>query len=310
MDPKKPLISVNGTVMSAEKAFIPATDRGVLYGESIVEVLVCFHGKILNLDKHLNRLEFSTKTTNIDLPWSRQDLKTELEELVQTLNVPKCLLRIMVTRGTSPDLHFLKATTPNKYVYAFPAPVIDQRIWTEGVRLKLEELPFTDRGSNAKTGNYMRSIQNVETAKTEGFDDILQVNSDGEITESSTANIFLIGREGDAVEIATPSESSGLLLGITRDTIIELLEKSQIKVTERIILADEVARFDEGFICSTVRGLVPVASINDHRLHSAREKSIFQHIRRLHHTWAETQIGIRVDWNTGAPVGDNQSLMN
>jgi branched-subunit amino acid aminotransferase/4-amino-4-deoxychorismate lyase len=213
----------------------------------------------------------------------------------------------MVTRGSTPNLSLLETSQANRVIYAFPAPVIEDRIWQKGVRLKLQDLPFTERGSAAKTGNYMRSIRSIEDAKQEGFDDILQVNSTGEITEASTANIFLIGRHGDSVEIATPAAKSGLLLGITRETITELLEKSQIAVTKRVILADEIPRFDEAFICSTVRGLVPVACIDDHRLHSARDKAVFQHIRRLHHTWAETQIGFRVDWNTAEPIADGSS---
>jgi len=139
----------------------------------------------------------------------------------------------------------------------------------------------------------------MKQARENGYDDVLWYNSSEEITEASTANIFVIGREGDLVEIATPSTHCGILEGITRATIITLLTNAQIKVTERVIDRDELARFDEAFICSTIRGLIPVKKIDNHTLHTKRKNSVFNHIERLYLTWVESQLGYRIDWNTG-----------
>src|SRR5262249_21009493 len=145
-------------------------------------------------------------------------------------------------------LEFPESYTPLRVTYAFPAKSVPPTYYTEGLRLKFKKLPYTDRGATPKTGNYQRSLLALQKAKQEGFDDVLWSNGDGELTEATTSNIFLIGRHGDEVEIATPSLHSGLLKGITRSNIIRLLEEGQIPVEEKIIYTDEIARFDEAFL--------------------------------------------------------------
>ena len=119
---------------------------------------------------------------------------------------------------------------------------------------------------------------------------MLWVNGDNEITEATWSNIFLIGRTGDLVEIATPPASSGILEGITRQRVIELLEKAKIPVTVRIITEDEIPRFDEAFLTSSIRGVVPLNQIGSHRLHTLRPNAVFHHIARLYQTWLSTQL--------------------
>ena len=80
------------------------------------------------------------------------------------------------------------------------------------------------------------------------------------------------------------------------------MQNAGIPVQEQTIFVDELPRFDEAFVCSTVRGLVPVSTIDKHKLHTARPGSVFRHIERLYMTWVETQLGYRVDWGTGQPI--------
>jgi branched-subunit amino acid aminotransferase/4-amino-4-deoxychorismate lyase len=129
----------------------------------------------------------------------------------------------------------------------------------------------------------------LNQAKKGGFDDVLWVNGDGEVAEATWANIFLIGRTGDLVEIATPALASGLLAGIVRRRIAELLNTAKIPVTERVVTIDELPRFDEAFVTSSIRGLVPVLQIDRHRLQTLRPNAVFHHIARLYQTWLSTQ---------------------
>ena len=114
--------------------------------------------------------------------------------------------------------------------------------------------------------------------------------------------MFFMARHGDQVELVTPPAQSGLLLGITRETVLALLRRAGLPVREQLVFADELPRFDEAFLCSSVRGLVPVSRIDRHKLHGARPGSVFRHIERLFLTWVETEVGHRVDWATGNPV--------
>ena len=296
------LISVNGVISEAKDAKIPALDRGFLFGDNVFEVFVAFGETILDGTAHLDRLQRSAAQYGFEIPWSHDALMFEMGALLHQTGFRKANLRLVVTRGNGLGLSVPPENEPNRIIYCMPARVELEQLYSNGLQLKKKALMFTERGASAKTGNYIRSVHALQEAQSEGYDDVLWFNADNEITEASTANIFFIGRDGDLVEIATPPASSGLLLGITRQRIMQLLTRSQIPVTERVITVEELARFDEAFLCSTVRGLVPIQQIDRQRLHSTRTKAVFRHIERLYSSWVASVIGHRVDWNTGYPV--------
>jgi len=298
----KSLVSVNGKIQTPENAVISTLDRGFLFGDNIFETLVAFHGKLLDLDRHLARLRQSAAELYIDIPWSDEELEFELNEVISQIEAKKVFIRLVITRGEGLGLKVGESLQPNKVIYVFPAKVEPDELYQEGVSLKRVVSPTTDRGPTAKTGNYLKSIVAIKKAEKSGMQDILWTNSSDEITEASTANIFFIGRIGDNVFIQTPSQMSGLLLGITRETIIKLLIDAGIPCEESIIYSDELPKFDEAFVCSTVRGLVPVKRIGNQTLYTCRKNSVYQHIERLYLTWVQTQLGFRVDWNNGVKV--------
>lgn len=293
------LISVNGVINSEEQATIPACDRGFLFADSVYETCVAFQGKVLDLAAHLERLRESAAQLNLSFPWSDAELAFELESLAERLAAPKASLRLVVTRGPGLGLALPKNPKPNRVIFAYPVTAPARPASSQGVRLQLCELGATQRGPSAKTGNYLASVLALNKAQTSGYDDILWVNGEGEITEASTANIFFIGRMGEQVELATPSLYSGLLRGITRTTLLELLLTAGIPAREEVISRDELARFDEAFLCSTVKGLIPVAAIGQQRLHTMRENSAFKQIFKLFSAHIAQQLGHRVDWDSG-----------
>jgi branched-subunit amino acid aminotransferase/4-amino-4-deoxychorismate lyase len=233
------------------------------------------------------------------VPWSDAELGFELQGLVDQLGVDKAYVRLVVTRGDGIGLRLPRQPKPSKVVYCLPAPVEPAETYRDGIALKRLLKGATERGPAPKTGNYLPNVLALHKAERAGFQDVLWTNADNEITEASASNIFFMARTGDAVEFVTPPAQSGLLLGITRATVIELLKRAGLPITEQIVYADELARFDEAFVCSTLRGLAPVSRIDQHKLFSARPAAVFRHIERLYLTWVETQVGFRVDWPTG-----------
>lgn len=294
------LISINGIITPADQAALSPMDRGFLLGDAVFDVMVGFRSKILNLTSHLERLIDHADQCSIPVPWSIETLQFEIQTLVDQCQFPKSYIRIVFTRGLGLGLTPATDSTCQKVIYCLPAKVEPPEIYQNGIALKRRSLDFTHRGPHIKIPHYLPSVTALVRAKNEGYQDILWTNADQEITEASAANIFLIGREGDLVEIATPGEYSGLLPGLTRKTLISLLNQAKIPVTERMINVDELARFDEGFLCSSVRGLVPIHKIDHQRLYSTRPNAVFHHIQRLYQAWVTSQLGFAVDWNSGA----------
>lgn len=281
---------------------IPALDRGLHFGDCVFEGIVAFGTKMLDFSEHYDRLRESADMIAMEIPYRPEELIFEIEYLLGRCNTPKTAIKLMITRGNGLGLTFPAHTSPNKFIFALPATRFPAELYTRGMALKLKQQSAKERGATAKTNFYLPSLLAVNRAQEEGFDDILWVNQDGEITESSIANIFLIGRTGDRVEIATPAATSGLLKGITRQRLMALLTSAKIPVTERTIFEDEIPYFDEAFLCSTVRGLVPLHRIGRHQLHTSRTQAVFHQVKRLFETWVTVSVGRKVDWNTGTQV--------
>ena len=296
------IIAVNGEYFDPQKASIGAMDRGFLFGDNVFEVFVGFKEKVLDIPAHLSRLRFSAEMLNLSIPWSDEELTFELKSIAEHLGFEKLYLRLVITRGLGMGLEVSENCRPQKIIYGFQANQVPNEQYNHGVSLKLYDLPYTERAPMPKTGNYLRSILAIQKSKKEGYQDVLWSNSSGEVTEASSANIFFIGRIGDSVEICTPSIQCGILEGITRNRIIRLLTEAKIPVEEKMIFKEELPRFDEAFLSSTVKGLIPIAKIEKQSLYTTRKTSVFKNINRLYQSWVASEIGYHANWNTGKKI--------
>ena len=272
--------------------------RGVLHGWRVMTTMTAFGRTIIDLERHLDRLYEHAEQLGFEPAVRKEIVSFDLNTLLETLNAPKARCRVFFMVGEGP----LGAPIGKLGRWVACDDVSGHSATEKPFRIKIVTENSWNRGPKIKTGLYDMAMGALPRAVSEGFDDILFSNSDQEIAEASASNIFLLGRDGDRVEIATPGEASGILLGITRRRMIELLTSARIPVTVRTIYRDEIPRFDEGFLTSSVRGLVPVSEISGHRLHTTRANSVFRHIERLWNTWVHTQLGYPVDWRTGSSI--------
>jgi len=285
------LVSVNGHITPVSEGLISAQDRGFLFGDAIYEMIAGRADKLIDFAAHLSRLRHAAEQSRISMPWSEQELRFECEHLLSLTKFPHSALRLMISRGTSPTLRMEAGMQPNRYIYCLPAPLPTPAQYEMGLQLKIKKNPLNPRGEQLKSPFYLHAATAQAEAQVDGYDDVLWANSDSEFTETGSANIFLISRQGDLVEIASPPPAVGILAGITRARVIELLNRSQIPVTERSITIEELPRFDEGFVTSSLRGPFPISRIDRHKLHSTRPQAVFQHILRLYRSWEELEGG-------------------
>lgn len=297
------LVSVNGQITQAKDALIPAADRGFLFGDGVYEIIAARSGRLIDFAAHVARFRCSAEKSHIRLPWTDQELRFELEHMLSLTRFANSSLRILLTRGSSLTLRPEAGLQPNRYIYCTAAPLPTTAQYEMGLQLKARRHPGNPRGEQVKTTNYLHAAVAQAELQNESYDDVLWQNADGEILEAGSANIFLISRQGDLVEIATPPIASGILPGVTRARLIELLNRSQIPVTERSITIEELPRFDEGFVTSSLRGPFPVSRIDKHRLHSTRSQAVFQHILRLYRSWESHEGG-----EGGADQGESSPL--
>lgn len=261
------LISLNGVRTPPEDATLSVFDRGFLFGDAIYEVICTHEGRPFLLGAHLDRLEASGKAIGLDVQPMRAGLEAEIEALVaeeQRTRGKELYIRIMITRGVSPDFDLLSAEgEPLQVVLVKPLPAWDERLFREGMRLRSVR-PEEVVGRIApwvKSNNRQANVMAHRLAREAGCDDALFVDPDGNVTEGPSWNVFCV--QGGA--LVTPPLERGILPGITRSTVLRLAREAGIEAREPLLSLDRARESDEMFVTSTTRGVMPVAELDGRR---------------------------------------------
>jgi branched-chain amino acid aminotransferase len=258
----KVYLSTHGRVLDPEHATISVFDRGFLYGDSVYETLRTAGEGVFELEAHLQRLRRSAAGIAFELPFSDADIADAIAQTLAAARNPKSRVRVIVTRGTGPiALDTRVAESPVLVVLVTPLEQLDPAVRMRGISaIVVDRQDFFRQGLiGLKTGNYLGNILALHQAHDQGADDAILCNAEREVAEGSTSNLFLV-LDG---HVHTPSLASGLLAGITRDLIIRLFdERLGMKVVERAVRVDELARADELFLTSSIRGVMPVTTLD------------------------------------------------
>jgi branched-chain amino acid aminotransferase len=231
------LASLDGAIMLASEATIPATDEGLLRGDGVFEVCRLYEGQPFAFEEHMRRLERSA--ANLRLPVDVEAVRADAWRLVaQAGTGPEHeLLRIVVTRAG----HRLLLTEP--------APAMADR-----VRLASVTYSPTRILDGVKSLSYGANMLASRLARERGFDDALLVTPHGRVLEAPTSSIFWVA-DG---ELLTPPLDEHILASITRAIVIAATGAS-----ERSVTLDELLTADEAFLASTVREVQPVGAIDE-----------------------------------------------
>ncbi len=259
--PTKIYLSTAGRVVDPEEATVNVYDRGFLYGDSIYETLRTISGRPVELTRHLQRLSISAEGIAFELPFRFEEIGEAIRATHEATGNADSKIRVVVTRGAGPMLlDTRRAAAPLLVIYAEPLTLPSAAEIHAGIRVVIvdPQVSLRDPPPGLKTGNYLRNIVALGRAIAAAGDDAIMLGADGAVTEAATSNVFLV-RNGVLI---TPAIESGLLAGITRAAVIELATQMGIGVEERVVKVDELRRADELFLTSSVRGIMPVASVD------------------------------------------------
>ena len=237
------LAAVDGRIMEAGEATIPATDEGFLRGDGAFEVIRVYRGRPFAVPEHLDRLERSAAGLRVPGSVPRAALEREIPELLTARGgdaFDGCL-RIVLTRGG----RRLLLTEPLP-----PAP--------ERVRLGFVTYSPTRVLDGIKSLSYGANMLASRLARERGFDEALLVTPHGRVLEAPTASLFWVDRRG---RLLTPPLDDHILASITRDRVVSLIGAEEWPTTPQDL--DAAA---EAFLASTTREVQPVAQIEHRQL--------------------------------------------
>ncbi len=240
---------------------------GYLNGWGVFSTLRVSERVLFAYERHYRRMERDAFRMRVPFEISAESLEGSLLDLIDANEAEESTLRVCIVRNTggvfqSPGL--VRSTD----LVAFTA---DLRDWGAGVRLtyiahgRHGASPF----AGAKITSWAQNLTWYEQAHEDGFDEVLLLNEEGQVSECTSANIFVI--QGDRV-LTPPLSTSGCLPGVTRALLLEEIRVPGLHIEERELTPSEVEASDAVFLTSTTRDLLPVLEIDGASLAQAEEK--------------------------------------
>lgn len=253
-------VSIDGVVVASADARVSVFDRGFLYGDSVFEVFRTYDGAPFAEREHLERLARSAERLMIPMPISLEGLSSEVRATIDAAGAGPWYVRVVVTRGTGPLTYDPStATHPLRVIIVAPLTVPPSEHYERGVAVALMRAsrPTDDaRAAGAKASNYLANLLAVHEAKQKGAQEALVLGKDGQILEGASSNIFIV-RDG---KVRTPEPQPGILVGITRASILRAAAEEGIPVEEAEIRPEDLFGADEAFITSSIREVMPVVA--------------------------------------------------
>jgi branched-chain amino acid aminotransferase len=264
-------IWMNGELVDWADAKVHVGVHGLHYGTGVFEGIRCYDTPkgpaVFRLDDHLKRLHNSARLLYMELPFSVDELKAASNELVSVNGLPECYLRPIAFYGYG-ELGVAARGNPIEIaIMSWPwAPYLGEQAQQSGIRAKISSWqrvsPNIVPHVSKATGVYLNSMLAVTEANNAGYDEAILLTPEGTVADGSGENIFIV-RDG---VIYTPDLATGILPGITRDTITQIAQDLGYTVVEKSIIRSDLYLADEVFMCGTAAEVTPLASIDDYEI--------------------------------------------
>ena len=250
---KNAVIYKDGQFLNGDKITLSVSDLALIRGYGVHEFIRAYNNIPFHLDMHLDRLEKSAKKLLIALPYSLDQIKTIIYELINIVSFTEIAIKLLITGGESDDF-FSPAGKPSFIAIAFPLPLNRIEHYRDGIKLltKSHIRPYPE----AKGTNYLSAIMGSLEAKKMSAHGVLFVDSTGNLLECGRENFFALRKN----TLITPK--NGILKGITREIVLKI-SKQLCDLEERAVHKNEILTFDGAFVTSTQKEIMPVGAIDN-----------------------------------------------
>ncbi len=257
----------NGEIIPWADATVHVSAHGLHYGSGVFEGVRCYETEtgpaIFRLREHLERLDASAAVYNIKIPYSVEALEDSVCELITRNGFSSCYVRPIVYMGSA-SLGVHPGKCPVEVaMMAWPwAAYLGAEGLEKGVRITVSPwrkfhssmMPTTAKAC----GQYLNSILAVQDAFSRGYDEALLLDMHGSLAEGSGENLFVI-RDG---KIVTNKADDSILMGITRDSAIEIAKELGFSVEAKSLELNDLLGADEAFFTGTAAEITPIREVD------------------------------------------------
>lgn len=302
-DDRDGFIWMDGEFVDWREAKVHVLTHTLHYGVGVFEGVRAYPTAdgpaIFRLHRHTERLLQSAKIMGMAIPFSAADINAAQIEMIKRNELDAGYLRPMAYYGSEAMGLHAKGLKVHLSIAAWEwGAYLGADGLEKGIRVKTSSYNrhhVNSTMAKAKTnGHYTNSIMALQEAERCGYDEALMLDTNGYVAEGSGENIFIIRRG----KVLTPSLTSALE-GITRDTIVELLQSDMgLEVVEKQITRDEVYTADEAFFTGTAAEVTPIRELDDRLIGDGSRGAITAEIQKRYFDVVNGRDPKRADWLT------------
>jgi len=255
---KRMTIFLNGQFVSEQQAVISVNDRGFMYGDGLFETMRVCGGKPFRIAQHLERMTRGADFLKIKCPFTPKELQDFAGQLIGQNQMPEAILRVTLTRGPGERGYTPKSDGKPTVVItlhaASPMDVENPVQWSL-ITSSFRVLAADPLAAFKTTNKLTHVMARIEAAK-KGADEALLVNTNGEVAETTSGNLFWVYNDS----ICTTPTDCGVLPGITRAVVLEICQTLGLQTNQRVIKPEALRNSEGIFVTQSALGIVPVAT--------------------------------------------------
>lgn len=281
------IVYVNGEYVNEEDAKVSVFDRGFLFADGVYEVTTVIDGELVDNEAHLARLRRSLGELDMAEPCSGDEITAIQRALVQKNGLSEGMIYLQVTRGAADrDFAFPENTTPTLVMFTQAANVVDNPAAKTGISvITTPDIRWARR--DIKTVGLLPASMAKTAAIKAGANDAWMVDGNGDITEGSSNNAYIVTNDG---AIVTRALSNDILHGITRKAVLALAREADMRIEERGFSVEEASEAAEAFITSASSFVMPVVKIDGKPIGSGEPGPVARRLRELYIDMARASV--------------------
>jgi branched-chain amino acid aminotransferase len=264
-------IWMNGELVDWDDARVHVGVHGLHYGTGVFEGIRCYDTPkgpaVFRLTDHMRRLHLSAQLLYMEVPYSVDELREATNELLGANGLRECYIRPIAFFGFGQLGVSARGNPVDVAIMAWPwGTYLGEEAVKNGIRAKIstwQRIPanVVPHASKA-SGVYLNSMLAVSEAQRAGYDEAIMLTPEGTVADGPGETIFVV-RDG---KIATPDLSTGILHGITRDSVMQIAAALGYEVVEKTLIRTDLYLADEAFMCGTAAEVTPLASVDDQEI--------------------------------------------
>ncbi len=298
-------IWMDGEEVPWREANIHILTHSLHYGVAAFEGMRAYETRkgtaIFRLKEHVDRLFKTAHILGMKIPFSPEEIENASVQSVKSNNLKSAYIRPLVFYGSEGmGLHANNLSVHVSIASWMWGTYLGKDALSKGITVKTSS--FTRHLVNSvmcrakATGGYINSVMALQEVAKDGYDEALLLDSEGMVAEGTGENIFIV-KKG---ELFTPVLTSALE-GITRETIIQLANKLELKVSEKRITRDEVYISDEAFFTGTAAEVTPIRELDGRQIGTGSIGKITSLLQNAYLEAVKGEKTFNEDWLTFVP---------